>query len=454
MHFVIVGAGNVGAHLALSLSQEEHNVVIIDPDPQALELVAQVADVATRLASGTNWVSFVDLIEEHPTILIAVASTDEINLVACAIAKHLGFDKTVARLRDPSFMQHGRINCQELFSIDHVISSEMIVAGELFKQLTLGSLSKVENFANGAVQMRTLKIDKDTPEVNKKLADLSLGDNLLIGLIFRPQATLPDQPENQLIFPRGDDLLLPGDEVSLIGTTEVILKLDGLFGLKSSHIHSVALSGGSNVTIHLANMLIEHGIRVKVIDPDEHVCRRLSVQIPHGCILRGNSADPSFLKAEGIAEADAFAACSKNEQHNILAAAIAKELCCEHSLALISETSYVPILHKLQISFAASEKVEITNRILALAQSERIIALSSLYNGNAKILEMKIRKEAEAAGICIADLSQKLPPRCLIAFIQRKEKVYIAKGNFTLLPEDTLIVISDPKGVPELLKLF
>jgi len=453
MNIVILGAGSIGSYLATTLSQEEHNVIVIDHNPKALEKLAQNADVATRLGSGTDWQLLEDLCELNPHLFIALSSNDETNLVACSIAKNLGYPKTVARIRQSNFLNHSRLDLSRLFFVDHFIGTELIVAQDIFKCLINPGNTAVENFAHGAVQMRTVVIPDHFRFTNKKISELDLHQNLLIGLIRRKISALNTEKE-AMIFPRGNDILLSGDEITLIGETKVMLQLNALFGTSQKQIQSVVLAGGSSIALHTSKILQEQGIEVKVIEKDEETCQLMAQQLPHTTILNQDPTDLNFLISEKISHADAFVACTPSNETNILSAALAKQAGCEEVIALVSDTSYAPLLRRLGIFYTVSERVSITNRIHSIVHADSVLSIASLYENQAKILEIKVSSGSPIVGIPISDLAAHLPQDFLIALIENRGRIMIAKGNNILAPGDTVIVICNPKHVQELEKIF
>ncbi len=135
MNICILGAGNIGSYLATTLAKKEHNVVVIDHDPKALEKLGRSADIATRLGSGTDWRLLEELTELTPDLFIAVSSDDETNLVACTIAKNLKYPKTVARIRQNTFLDHSKLDFNRIFYVDHLLGTELIIAHDLFKHI-------------------------------------------------------------------------------------------------------------------------------------------------------------------------------------------------------------------------------------------------------------------------------------------------------------------------------
>lgn len=449
MNIVILGAGSVGSYLATVLSQEGHSVIIIDRDPKALEKMARSADVATRLGSGTDWRLLEDLLEFSPQLFIAMSSDDTTNLVACTIAKNLGYPKTVARLRQSSFLDHLRLDFNRLFSVDHILGTEIIVAHDLFKAILNPGNCAIENFAHGTVQMRTMTVPKDFEYAGQPLSNVRLSDHLLVGLIRRKI-----NEKESIIFPRGQDHLLPGDEVTFIGEAHAMHKLPPLFGISGKKIQNVVLVGGEGVAHHLCRLLLEQHIAVKVLEQDMKRCEELSRQFPQATILNHDGTDFAFLTEEHIHTSDVFVACTASTETNILAAALAKQEGCKEVIALISDESFSPLLQQMGITYALSERASISRHVHAILHDDAVIAVASLYENRAKIMEVKISAESSIVGAPIADLKTSFPSNFLIAMIENRSGITVPRGSSVLTAGDTAIVICSPENVQDVENLF
>lgn len=320
--------------------------------------------------------------------------------------------------------------------------------------MTCPGNASVENFAHGAVQMRSIVINDNGYLSKYSLSELKLPENLLVGLIRRKPCFGEEMTTEKIIFPRGHDSLLPGDEVTVIGETKAMSELSALFNTPERHIQSVILAGGSPIAMQVCHLLEEEGIHVRIIEQDEQRCHFLAEHLPNATILNQDPTDLNFLTIEKANLADAFVACSTSNEKNILSAALAKQLGCSEVISLVSDESYIPLLRRLGIFFTVSEKVSVANRIQAIIQEETVISITSLYHNQAKIMEVKVSPDSEIVGIPIADLRRHLPEDFLIALIENRGKIMIARGSNILAPGDTVIVICHPKHISELHKIF
>ena len=445
MNIVIMGAGRLGTHLATALSQQEHNVFVIDPNEKALDKLARVADIATCIGSGSDWELLEELLEHQPDLFIALTGDDESNLVACSLAKNLGYPKTVARLHRSSGLNRTRLDLGRLFFVDHFLDPELIVAHEIFKYMTHPGIVAIENFAHGAVQMRTFKISDKWEKGHCKLSELNFQDELLIALIKR---------EDEVIFPRGEDQIFPGDEITLIGEAKVMEHLPAIFGITDKKVSSAVVVGGSRVALHLCHLLEARDIPTKLFEKEQQKCHLLAENLKQTTILNLDGLDPDALSSEKIGHTGVFVACTSSDETNIVSASLAKFFRCEEVIALVADASYLPLLKKMEIASIISEEACVTARIQSIIEEGNVIAVASLYENRAKIIEIKVSADSEIVGIPLADLRSRLPKDFLIALIENRGKISVAKGNHILCPGDTAIVISCPKHIHELEGIF
>ncbi len=447
MSIVIIGAGSIGTHLASVLAKEGKSVILIDEDGSKLERFARSADVATICGCGTDWQILEEIAQQNPSLFCALTSRDETNLASCAIAKHLGFPTTLARISKPFLLDHARVDFGRLFYIDHFIAPDLIVARDLYKHITTPGSIAAENFAQGAVQMFTLRIPEKWSGGDKPISAFNFGENILIGLIRRHEG-------DQVIFPHGHDQLKPCDEVTFIGSSESTEKIPDMFGVEKKIVKSVAIAGGSMTAQHLSSILHGHHIDVTIIDGDENTCKHLAETLPYATILHHSSTDVDFLVAEKINQIDVFVAASDSTDRNILAATIAQEAGCSEVITVVSDTSYSHLLRRLGIHYSVSDKLCVSNRIVPIVHTEAVTSMTSLCDNRAKIVELKVSQETKVSGMPISELAPLLPQNCLIALIENRGQIAIAKGSSVISPGDTVIVITAPEHVTELQKLF
>jgi len=447
MHIVILGAGKSGSYVASALSQEGHNVVLIDKDAKILEKASRESDIATLHAAFPDWQLFQDLLENRPHLFFAATGDDETNLVACSVAKNLGFPKTIARVKSRGYLNHSRLDFNRLFFVDYFIGAEILAAQDLFHLLLHAGDAAVEHFAHGAIEMRTIPIPERWDRGGTKISDLELPGGLIVGLIRRKM-----EEGEKILFPHGDDHILPGDEATFVGEAGVMRHLHEIFHFPEKRVRSVVLVGGTAVAEHLAYALSRQKVAVRIFEIDEKRCEELAERLPEATLINRSGCDAQTLLSERVQDADAIVSCTKDEGTNFLAAALAKDLGCKRAVALIGEAAYAPIMEKAGVAPVLSIQINVANRILSILHEETILSVSSLCQDQAKIVELKVSSSSPLIGIPLSDL--KLPKDLLIAVIESRGSVMIGRGNRILSPDDTVIVICHPQRIPQLPSYF
>lgn len=450
MEVVIFGSGHIALHLAQTLSKEGGNVTIIAQEKDKLEQIAQASDVAVIQGKGTDWQLLEEVLDSDPELFIALTRHDETNLVACHIAKSLGYRKTIARVRENFYLDSVRLNFSRLFQVDHLISPEWLIAQDIVSNVfNLASIAS-ESFAQGSIMMRTIVVPEKWPGIRKALHALSLPENLMLSLINRASA----KGKGTVIFPHGNDYLEAGDEAVFIGQADKVANLHEWFNLSQKQVNSAVILGGSLVCKHVAQKLVRHGVSVKIIEKDYQKCLELSEELPHASIVHHDGLDRQFLEGEKVNLCDVFIAATREDQVNILGGMIAKEVGCEKVLVSLSDSQLRPLLKKQGISGFVSPRLKAENRILSIAHEKSITSSVSLYDNQAEIFEIKASPSSPVIGIPLKDLGPLLPQDVLLVGIQNKGKVLIANGNSIIGPGDTVIVISAPKHQKAMYKIF
>ena len=445
MNIVILGAGKTGLFAASLLSREGYDVTLIDPDAAALEKASGELEISTRKARIPDLHLFEELAESKPDLLFAATENDEVNFVSCAIAKTLGFPKTVALVLSSEYLNHSHLDLGRLFHVDYFLAADLLAAQDLLKVLVHSGDVASEHFAHGAIQMRTLAIPKTWNKSSIPLKDLNFPEEFIVGLIRR---------QGTVIFPHGNDQILPEDEVTVLGEMKVINHLHELLDLEEHAVRSIILVGGSPVAMHLAELLLQQKIAVRIIEKDRKQCEALSDSVSSATMIHGDGCDRNLLLMEQAQKADALVCCTSDDASNLLTASLAKQIGCEKTVSLLSDPHLAPVLEHLGIIPAWSARLNVTSRLLSILHEKAILSVRSICNDAARIVELKISPRSRAIGIPLSDLSNQLPQDLLIAVIESQGKVMIGRGNRILCPNDTVILITAPEHLASLQEIF
>lgn len=451
MNIVILGAGHTGRYLAMLLSQNQHNVFVIDRDKKKLEQISQTLDISTRVGTGDDWQLLDSVLELYPDLFIAMTNNDDTNVVACSLAKQLGYPSTIARVHDSRYLNRTRLDFGRIFDVDHFICPELLVAGELMEYIGNEKALAVKYFSHGAVELKTLKIVDDWKFAHVSLGKLPIPKGVVVGLIYRKKES---KSTTEVIFPHGSDFILPGDEVTCIGETAAIEELSEFFQIPKQKVQSIVLAGGSPTAYHLAKQLERGDFNVRILEDNYDRAVYLAEHLPRTTILNRDALDIDFLRSEKINQSDLMISCTQYDDTNLLAALLGREAGCKDVMMLLSNQSNLPILEKLNIGHAVSPIIAASNRILSRVITKTVNTLVSLYDNRAEVIEMTVSMNSKIVGIPLVDLGPLLPKNFLIAIIQNRGRVFVATGQRILSPGDTVIIITAPEHVEELERIF
>ena len=340
-----------------------------------------------------------------------------------------------------------RLDFPRLFYVDHFIGPEFLAVHDILKLINLPGSLDVHTFAHGAIYMRTLRVPKNWKGGNSKLHELDIPKGLVVGLIYRGGVG------EELIFPHGNDSILPGDLVTFIGEADKIEKVHHFFRLSMQMVRSVVIVGGTMIAYQLGRLLSKKGISVRILHNDYKKCVELAEKLPECTILNHLETDINFYESERFSLVDYFIACTASDEVNLLAASLARKVGCSQVVASIKGTLYSSLEKDLMIRTVSPRK-SAANRILSLVEAETVSSMVSLYDNRAEVLEFRVSVDSEISGIPLATLGPLLPKEFLIAVIQNRGRILVAHGERILCPGDTVIAISSPKHISELNKLF
>ena len=421
MRIIVIGAGHLGYIIAELLSNEGYDVVVVDSDGDKLEAVRNDLDVLTVLADGTS-PSFMRSQARGSDLLVAVTAIDEVNIIACILAKKNGIPHTIARIRDPKFLAEPVDYIKENFDIDLVLSPELITAREISRLVMTPSAINVEDFAGGRVRLLESKISPRSPYAHRELKDIKLPPSVLIALILR---------DHHMIIPHGNDRLLPLDNVYFLGNPESLEKLSLHSSAKYQRRTKKALIIGAGRTGQaLAPMLERQGISVKVIDNNEDHCQQMAGKLKKGMVLCGDGTDMDLLTHEGVSEADTVICTTKDERLNLMMALLARHLGAGQTMVRVTRTEYISLMQQVGID----------------------IVLSLLEGARVQAIEIVLTEGSKAVGLPL--MKADIPRSCLVGAYVRNGHVYIPDGHSVLSSGDSVILIVEADHAQSVISYF
>ena len=445
MRVVVVGAGKLGYTIAELLSNEGMAVTVIDRDESQLVAVKNNLDVLTITANGASPITMDDPDVNGADVFIAVTDIDEVNMVACILAKKHGIKHTIARIRDMQFLSEAKEYLKKNFDIDLMLNPELIAAHEIYRILMTPAALDVDEFAGGRVRLFEVKIHKDSKYLNIPLKKLTLPPGVLAGLIFR---------DHQMIIPHGDDSFQVDDNAYFIGFPDAIEQFSSNFIQQDSRkLERVMIIGAGRIARTLAVMLVNGGVNVKVIEKDRDRCEAMAQLLKGDSIaIYGDGTNVDLLAQEGVASADVVVCLTEDDKLNLMMALLAKHLGAKKTVVRVYRTEYADLIEKVGVDIVISARLLSASEVLAFVRRGGVVSVSILEGARAEAVEVIVQKRAKVAGKKLMDAG--LPKSCLVCAYVRKNRAAIPNGNTILLPGDRIILFCLRGSAQEVMTWF
>ena len=447
MRVVVVGAGEVGYHLAQRLSEEHQDVVVIEADPEQAEHAAQQLDVQTVVGNGASVSALEQASVREASMLLAVTSHDEVNLIACLAAKRLGVPYTVARISNPDYYETDAVLSREHMGIDLMVNPERECARETVQLLQNPAFTEVADFADGRVQLVGLKVKEGAPVAGKSIRDLraqfSGGYHYVTAAIVRDGKTQ---------IPKADSTIEAGDRIYLLAPTSEIDTVPPLAGYDRFDLKRVMIAGGSTEGQYIAELLEEMHVECTLLDRDRRRCVELAEHLTRSLVLHGDATDLELLEMEGVSGSDGFIAATGNDETNLLSSLIAKEAGAGKVLSLVHKFEYLKLVPAVGVDAAISPRMSTVNAILRRIRRGRVMTVASLSGIEAEVIEFVVGGDSRIAGQALKDVD--FPKEAVIGTILRNEEIILPRGQDVLRPGDDVIVFAMPEAIPQVEALF
>lgn len=439
MKIVIIGDGKVGHKLTTQLSEENYDVVLIDQNEGRLKEAVNQLDIFCITGNGADAEVQRQADVPHADLVIACASTDELNMLSCLLAKRLGAKHTIARVRNPIYYRQIGLLKEDLH-LSMAVNPELTASMEIARILLFPETTKVETFMKGKVELVEFPLQTGSKLDGMSLADLyrKFQIKLLICAVKRgPDVFIPD----------GNFILREADKLHIAAAHQDLKSFFCALGKKMAKIKRVLICGGGHVCFYLANQLLDAGMHVKIIEKDGKKCETLCEMIPRATIIHGDASDHELLVEEGIKETDALVALTGMDEENIILSLYAKTMGVHKIIAKVNEDARAQMVEGLGIDSIISAKSATADAILGYVRARSNSALSAnmetmyrLVNGRIEAQEFIIKKEDKYTNIPLKKLLTK--SNNLIACIGRGRHVIIPNGEDHLEVGDSVIIVT------------
>jgi trk system potassium uptake protein TrkA len=447
MKIIIIGAGEVGFHIASRLCAENKNVVVIDKSIQSLQRVTEQLDVQAINGSGSNPSVLEEAGLRNAEILLAVTDSDEINLVACLVADLISpATKKLARVREAAWDRYHEQFRSNPPHIDSIINPEIEAVKTIERLLFVPGAVDVGEFEEGRLKFVAIVLDESARLCGVQLADMStvLGNTQpLITALVRGE---------ELIIPSGKDRLLPGDVVYFISTDASLIDTLKMFDKSEKELKRVLIVGGGRLGYRLAKQLEKKSIQTKIIEKNQERCSMLAETLDKAVVLCADGSDQNILTAENIQDMNAVVTVTDDEETNILVSMLSKQKGVSKAITKVDRFSYFTLMSTLGIHRIVSPRLSAINSILQHIRKGKVLSDITLKGEQAEVIEAVALETSDIVGKPLKDIS--FPKEALLAGIITEKEIIIPSGNSVVNPGDRVIIFAKRQAIPKIEKFL
>lgn len=443
MKVVIAGAGEVGTHLARMLSNENHDIVLLDDSPEKLSKISGDVDLLTITGSAHSFQDLKQTGLAKADLFIAVTPFEERNVLACAMASYLGVGRTIARINNSEYLQSNYRAKLNNMGIHELIYPESLAAKEIVASVKQTGTRQLIEFSQGKLMLLGIKVRDNAPILNKSFEQLSKeNEHLLVVAINR---------DNQTIIPKGSDCIMDGDIVFFVTTRMEQPRVFELTAKKTFEVKNIMFLGGSRIAQKAIEKLGDQ-YRIKVIEENIEKCQQVAEKHGNALVINGDCRNLKLLKDEGLEKMDAVVATTGNSETNILSCHMAKEVGVRRTVAEVENLAFMGLAENMNIGSIVNKKLIAASYIYRFTLNAAISKVKCLTASDAEVFEFIAKADARITQKPIKDLD--FPEEAKIGGIIRGEEGYIAHGDTQIQEGDKVVVFTLPSGIRKLEKFF
>jgi trk system potassium uptake protein TrkA len=447
MKAIIIGAGEVGYHIADSLSREGIDTVVIDIDEERLRQLSESLDIQTVLGSGSSPEVLRRAGIAQADMVMAVTDSDETNMIACLLASVQSRTPVrIARIRNPELNCDSQLFGAGCLNINLIINPEREAVSQTLDGLEFQGASEVFRFAGGRVQMLGFPIDAGAAVVGKNMIALRAMNPALKVLIT---GMVRDE---KFIVPRGDTVIKAGDYLFAVTDAHQVREMLSFFGRATEPPRRVIIIGGGNTGESLAAGIEKKGLSVKLIERRRDRCEALATRLEKTVVLHGDGTSQELLKEENIQGTDVFIAVTNDEEANILGALLAKQLGARKVISLIRRVDYIPLVGRVGIDGVINPRQAAIRRILHFIRKGKVLSATPLRDEQAEVFEFVALETSDITERPFKEIH--FPKGTIVGAIVRGERIIIPDGDSVILPGDHVVIFTPHSAISHLEKLL
>ena len=449
MRILILGAGEVGYHIATRLVRERHDVVVVDEAPDVIARVQEELDVMVVEGHGSRPETLEQAGIDQAELIIAATSSDEVNIVACLLARHYGVPQSIARIHDGDVETSPLVAVGKRAGIDLMINPSRAVAEEIQRLVHMPGTDEAAEFFEGRVQLVSARVHASAPIVKQQIKD--------IGAQFPsdwPGLVAAIQRRGTTLIPHGETVVEADDHMFIIGKDQHLQTNLHMLGLLPNRMKNLLIIGGGQVGLQVAHLLSQETGRynIKILERNTQRCHELAIRLPHVLVLNGDATDLKVLQEEGIRDMDGVIVVTDDDGTNLIAALLAKTHGAQEVITLVKRPDLVSLVAALGIDAAISPRLITADAMLRYLRRGQVLSMFTSTSTEAETLEMEALPRARIVGRPLS--KAKIPEGIIIGAIAHGDTIIIPSGNTVIEPYDRVLVFALPHAVSRAARLL
>ena len=450
MKIVIIGLGTIGRTILANLSGEGHTITIIDENKEKIENLIEKYDVYGVVGNGACLEIQKEANIGDSDLAIVLTNSDELNVFACLVAKHLGVKNTIARVRNPDYRKQ-IMAMRDALGISMIVNPERDTATEIFNLINLPAIAKFERFAKGRVLLVEIIAENGSSIIGESL--LSLGKKLNTKVLI-----CAVQRGADVTIPTGNFVIEEGDKIYLTSDAKSLRDFLAEIKLYTTPLKNIMIVGGNKIGYYLADELSEKKYNIKLIESNKEKAEELAEDLSRVTVIHGNGTQHDLLLEEGIEAMDAFIALTDTDEENMIVSMFANKMNVRKTITKIKSDDLLGMLDELGINNSVSPKDIVANRIISYIRAiantmgSNVLSLYRLANSQIEALEFYAKTQESFYDKPLKEL--RIKKNCLISCIIRHNEVIIPGGNDCIKLGDNIIVVTTHKNFDDLTDVF
>ena len=448
MKVLIIGAGAVGFNIAKQLSAEGHDVSIVDNNSKLVRTINEKLDVSVFAGNGTSPSVLESAGVREADMVLAVTTSDEINIVVCILASQYGNGKKIkiARIRNSEFTDTDSLIKHNGFCVDHMINPDQIIVDSIIKIIKTPGATFAVDFPIGDIILRGFHVPEDAPLVGRnfsELEDIEYTDSFLIVYIQRG---------DEMITPTHNTVILPDDNIFVLISKTGLPYFLPMVNRRADEVEKIIIYRASRTGLQLARNLENSSIDVTLIEPEKDKAEMAAAYLKDAVVLHGDATEIDLLKEAAIEDTDIFIALSKDEQTNLLTSLLAKKHGAKKAIVLTNEPALVPIINQVDVDVVVNPRLVTASSILQHIRRGQILSIAKLGDSEAEAIELIAESNSEIVKKPLGKI--KFPKKSILGAIVRNGTMLLPKGIDIIHPGESIIVFTLPDAIERVQALF